>query len=108
MGEFVPEGQRGALVRQLIERGDKNKDGAVTLAEFKEAALPARGGRGTSSRRPRAGPPVSPGTYLAKLIIDDKEFSQEIKVEADPEFPAAMLLEELEQFDQKQRPTFIE
>ena len=37
-----------------------------------------------------------------------KEFVREIKVSADPEFPAALLQEELEEQTRKQRQEFIE
>jgi len=51
---------------------------------------------------------VKPGTYVARLVVDGKEFLQEIKVQSDPDFPAALLQEELEEETRKQRPEFIE
>jgi len=45
---------------------------------------------------------------LTKLIVDGEEFVQEITVQADPEFASAMLTEELEAFEWKQRAEHIE
>lgn len=63
---------------------------------------------GGANQRQRLGPPVRPGTYLAKLTVDGDEFLQEILVESDPEFPAALLMEELEELYQKESPDSIE
>ncbi len=90
---------RGNLVRQL--KADKKAGLHSTRWDLRQA-LPQQKGR------PRIGPPVKPGVYLAKLIVDDQEFVQELKVEADPDFPAAALLEELEFQQRKDRPTFVE
>ncbi len=103
--EDIQEGPRAQFLRTILQRADKNKDGKVTPQEFKEMpAFGTRSGRGGN----RVGPPVHPGTYLAKLKIDGEEFVQEVRVKSDPEFPAAMLLEELEESVQKQRPEFAE
>ena len=61
-----------------------------------------------SSSRARTGPSVRPGVYLAKLTVDGKEFVEEIRVNSDPDFPAAMLLEELNAFEAKERPGYLE
>ena len=58
--------------------------------------------------RSRVGPAVRPGVYLAKLTVDGKAFQESIHVKSDPDFPAAMLLEELNQFEAKERPGFLE
>lgn len=60
-----------------------------------------------SSSRSRTGPSVRPGVYLAKLTVDGKEFVEEIRVNSDPDFPAAMLLEELNEFEAKERPGYL-
>ena len=105
----APEGQRGQFLRQLISRADKNEDGAVSLSEFKAAAPPNAGptGRNAPSLN-RAGRPVKPGNYVVSLKVDGEEFMREIKVAADPEFPTALLQEELEEQTLKQRQEFIE
>ena len=54
------------------------------------------------------GAPVKPGNYVVVLKVDDQEFAREITVAADPEFPAALLQEELEEQTRKQRQEFIE
>ena len=100
--EDAAKGQRGQTVLQLIERLDANKDGQLTQEELKARAAPG------TSRQPRPGPQIAPGTYLAKLIVDGKELVQEVKVEPDPEFASAMLTEELEAFERKQRAEYIE
>lgn len=65
--------------------------------------------RGTDSRYARRPvPPVSPGVYLARLTVDGEPFEQEIKVIADPESPAAMLFEELNEHERKRRPKFVQ
>ena len=105
----APEGQRGQFLRQLISRADKNEDGAVSLLEFKAAAPPNAGPTGRNAPLlNRAGRPVNPGNYVVSLEIDGEEFVREIKVLADPEFPAALLQEELEEQTRKQRQEFIE
>jgi photosystem II stability/assembly factor-like uncharacterized protein len=103
------KGVSSALLKRILERSDKNEDGVVTKEEFR--AAPGQLAGGTSRPAPplnRAGNPVKPGTYVARLVIDGQEFLQEIKVQADPKFPAALLQEELEETTRKQRPEFIE
>ncbi len=97
-------GQFSEFIRVLLNRADQDKDGKVTVDEFKAADLPSGG----ANQRQRLGPPVRPGTYLAKLTVDGDEFLQEILVESDPEFPAALLMEELEELYQKESPDSIE
>ena len=52
--------------------------------------------------------PMAPMGEKVGLKVDGKEFTREIKVSADPEFPAALLQEELEEETRKQRREFIE
>jgi hypothetical protein len=97
------------LLKRILERSDKDKDGVVTRDEF----LAAPGQLAGQTGRPapplnRTGSAVKPGTYVARLVVDGKEFLQEIKVQSDPDFPAALLQEELEEETRKQRPEFIE
>ena len=56
----------------------------------------------------RAGLPVKPGNYVVSLKVDGEEFVREIKVASDPEFPGALLQEELEEQTRKHRQEFIE
>jgi hypothetical protein len=56
----------------------------------------------------RPGASADPGTYIVSLKVDGEEFVQEIKIVADPEFPAAMLQEELEMETAKQRQEVVE
>jgi len=97
------------LLKRILERSDKNKDKAVSKEEFRAAPgqLAGRTGRPAPSRN-RSGTPVKPGTYVARLVIDGQEFLQEIKVQADPKFPGALLQEELEELTRKQRQEYIE
>ena len=97
------------LLNRILERSDKNKDKAVSMEEFRAAPgqLAGRTGRPAPSRN-RSGTPVKPGTYVARLVIDGQEFLQEIKVQADPKFPGALLQEELEELTRKQRQEYIE
>ena len=105
----APEGQRGQFLRQLISRADSNEDGAVSLSEFKAAVLPNAGPTGRNAPPlNRAGLPVKPGNYVVSLKVDGEEFVREIKVASDPEFPAALLQEELEEQTRKHRQEFIE
>jgi hypothetical protein len=102
-------GPRTGVLKRILEQTDKDKDGTVTLAEFKAR----RGQNAGPTRRNapslnRAGAPVKPGSYVIVLKVDGKEFTREIKVSADPEFPAALLQEELEEETRKQRKEFIE
>jgi hypothetical protein len=96
-------------LNRILERSDKNKDKAVSMEEFRAAPgqLAGRTGRPAPSRN-RSGTPVKPGTYVARLVIDGQEFLQEIKVQADPKFPGALLQEELEELTRKQRQEYIE
>ena len=48
------------------------------------------------------------GTYAVSLKVDGEEFVREIKVAPDPEFPAALLQEELEEQTRKHRQEYIE
>ena len=66
------------------------------------------GRRGSRGQRGRGAAPVKPGAYLARLTVDGKTLVQEIQVKADPERPAALLQEELEQHERKNRPAYIE
>ncbi|MCH8044772.1 MAG: PDZ domain-containing protein [Planctomycetes bacterium] len=66
------------------------------------------GQRGSRGQRGRGAAPVKPGAYLARLTVDGKTLVQEIQVAADPERPAALLQEELEQHERKNRPAYIE
>jgi hypothetical protein len=56
----------------------------------------------------RPGASAGAGTFIVILKVDGAEFVQEIKVTADPEFPVAMLQEELEAETAKQRQEVIE
>ena len=81
----------------------------MSFEEFKAAPGQVAGPTGRPAPAlNRAGNPVSPGTYIAHLVIDGKEFQQKIVVKADPKFPGALLQEELEEETRKQRPEFIE
>ena len=80
----------------------RNKDGQVTREELRAGRPPRR------SQQTRRAPQVAPVTYLTKLIVDGKEFVPEVTVAADPEFTSAMLTEELEAFERKQRAEHIE
>jgi photosystem II stability/assembly factor-like uncharacterized protein len=111
--EDAPEGQAGNAVRAILDRADADKDGDVTLDEYKKMPAPSSGsgtpGRpATGQPTTPVGPPVAPGSYLVKLTIDDQIFSHEIRIEADPEYPAALLQEELELNEQKLRPQYVE
>jgi hypothetical protein len=80
-------------VTQILAAADDDRDKKVTpdeLANF----------RSRSQRRNQVGTPVAAGSYLVRLTADGVKSTQEIRVEADPEFPAAMLLEELEAFEE--------
>jgi hypothetical protein len=102
-------GPRAGVLKRILEQADKDKDGVVTMAEFKTR----RGQNAGPTRRNapplnRAGRPVKPGNYVVSLKIDGEEFVREIRVLADPEFPVALLQEELEEQTRKQRQEFIE
>ena len=102
-------GPRTGVLKRILEQTDKNKDGRVTLAEFKARRGQNAGPTGRNAPPlNRAGRAVKPGSYVIVLKVDGKEFTREIKVTADPEFPASLLQEELEEETRKQRPEFIE
>jgi hypothetical protein len=56
----------------------------------------------------RYGSPVGQGTYLVRLTVDGETQTQEIQVRADPDFPAALLSEELEARESQERTLVIE
>ena len=93
---------RGNVVRQLPT--DKKKGLHRVTWDLRRGTSAPRGGQ----RAQRTGPSVTPGVYLARLTADGKQFEHEIKVEADPEFPSAMLLEEVEEHERKHHPEFVE
>ena len=102
-------GPRTGVLKRILEQTDPDKDGVVTMAEFKNR--PGQNAGTTRRNAPplnRAGSPVEPGNYVVVLKVDGVEFAREIKVSADPEFPAALLQEELEEQTRKQRREFIE
>jgi hypothetical protein len=80
--------------------------GGLHRVQWNLRADPPKRSPGSSSRS-RTGPSVRPGVYLAKLTVDGKEFVEEICVNSDPDFPAAMLLEELNEFEAKERPGYL-
>ena len=87
------KGDNARAVTQILAAADDDRDKKVTpdeLANF----------RSRSQRRNQVGTPVAAGSYLVRLTADGVKSTQEIRVEADPEFPAAMLLEELEAFEE--------
>ncbi len=57
---------------------------------------------------PAPGAPVKPGVYLVRLVVDGREHLRELAVQADPEFPRALLQEELEESTRKLRQPVIE
>jgi hypothetical protein len=59
------------------------------------------------AKQPRGLPPGAPapeGIYQVTLTVDGQELTRELKVESDPEFPEALLTEELEQREEKPKP----
>lgn len=90
---------RGEVIRNLPAESKKG---------LHQVVWDLRRGPSAPQRSRRPGPPVSPGVYLAKLTVDGSQFEQEIKVNADPEFPSAMLLEELNEHERKDRHEFVE
>ena len=90
---------RGEVIRNLPAEGKRG---------LHQVVWDLRRGPSAPQRSRRPGPPVSPGVYLAKLTVDGSQFEQEIKVNADPEFPSAMLLEELNEHERKDRHEFVE
>ncbi len=105
--EDAGDDQRGRLVARLLERADSDKDGKVTGEEFARTQPATMPGAGRAAAD-RPGPPVEPGSYLVRLIVGEQQFQQPLTVRADPEFPGALLTEELEQFEARQRPEHLE
>jgi len=84
---------------------------AAGLPSARPAPLDGKSAGPTNRKAPalnRPGASVGPSTYIISLKVDGKEFVQEIKVAADPNYPAAMLQEELEAETAKQRQEVIE
>ena len=110
---------RGQAIRRLPVKKSKGLHG-VTRWDLRAAArrpsprsAPGKGAARGPTGRPapslnRPGNSAAAGTFIVILKVDGKEFVQEIKVTADPEFPAAMLQEELEAETAKQRQEVIE
>jgi hypothetical protein len=109
---------RGQAIRRLPVK--KSKGLHAVRWDLRAAArrpgprpAPGKGTAGGPTGRPapnlaRPGESAGKGTFIVVLKVDGKEFVQEIKVTADPEFPAAMLQEELESETAKQRQEVIE
>src|SRR5262249_1777932 len=52
-----------------------------------------------------AGQPVPPGAYRGVLTVDGKEYTQGVRVEADPSAPAALQTTEINEDDRGEPPT---
>jgi hypothetical protein len=105
---------RGQAIRRLPVKKSKGLHGVRwDLRAAARRPAPRPGNKGGPTGRPapslnRPGNSAAAGTFIVILKVDGKEFVQEIKVTADPEFPAAMLQEELEAETAKQRQEVIE
>ncbi len=105
---------RGQAIRRLPTKrtqGLHNTRWDLRAAARRPAPRPGNAGGPTGRTAPqlnRPGLATTPGTYIVALTVDEKEFVQEIKVAADPDFPAALMQEELEAETAKQRQEVIE
>ena len=105
---------RGQAIRRLPVKKSKGLHGVrwdLRAAARRPSQRPGNAGGPTGRPAPslnRPGNSAAAGTFIVILKVDGKEFVQEIKVTADPEFPAAMLQEELEAETAKQRQEVIE
>jgi hypothetical protein len=90
----------GQTVRQLEVKTDPGLHKAVwdlaRLPNVRPAAAGARGGRfggggGGGFGGFARGPQAKPGTYRVLLVVDGKEYSQPVQVEADPTVPASLM-----------------
>ena len=60
-----------------------------------------------AAKRPAGLPPgaaAPTGIYQVTLTVDGRELTRDLEVEADPEFPEALLTEELEAREEKPKP----
>ncbi|MCO6453773.1 MAG: PDZ domain-containing protein [Pirellulaceae bacterium] len=57
---------------------------------------------------PQFGPPVEEGIYLLRLTAGSNQLQQPLRVLRDPEFPAALLTEELEELEESRQRYEIE
>jgi photosystem II stability/assembly factor-like uncharacterized protein len=109
---------RGRAIRRLPVKKSKGLHAArwdLRAAAGRPAARPTppdgKSAGPTNRKAPalnRPGASAAPGTYIISLKVDGKEFVQEIKITSDPDFPTAMLQEELEIETAKQRQEVIE
>jgi hypothetical protein len=109
---------RGRAIRRLPVKKSKGLHAArwdLRAAAGRPAARPTppdgKTAGPTNRKAPtlnRPGASAPPGTYIISLKVDGKEFVQEIKITSDPDFPTAMLQEELEIETAKQRQEVIE
>ena len=105
--DLAKAGPRGVVLKRVLDTEDANKDGHVSKEEFAAARRAGATGR-TAPSTNRAPTPVRPGKYKVRLSVEGKVHEQPITVVADPEFPDALLQEELEESTGKQRKEFVE
>ncbi|GIW78967.1 MAG: hypothetical protein KatS3mg105_0774 [Gemmatales bacterium] len=72
---------------------------AANKAGLHETVWNLRRGPARRGQRPA---PVQPGSYLVRLVVDGHEWTQPLRVEADPEIPKGRLLEELLEFEENE------
>lgn len=81
---------RGRLVRELRDREAKAGLNRLVWDLTWEGPRPLRGGEDQETRRRfvASGPPASPGTYTATLLVGGRESSKDFEVRGDPDVEA--------------------
>jgi hypothetical protein len=85
---------------QVLRRWDVKREAGLHRTAWDLRRNPPRANGGGQS--PRGGLPVKPGTYLARLVVDDQQFERELLIEADPRNPGGTATEQVKKFEAPQ------
>jgi photosystem II stability/assembly factor-like uncharacterized protein len=111
---------KGATIRELkaektaglhAAAWDLRREAPATSPPPKDGPRPKGkqgSGRRGGAQPPGVGPPVPPGIYQVALTVDGHTITRDLTIEADPEFPNALLTEELEYMESQHSPVEIE